>query len=192
MAQKRCVLPWISDHFIQLIMRPNYPYTTADFYDNADIDNYNCLIYNCPFLKWMKNNCYTINGTQFTDYIEYIINQGYYLEANLDHYYFTSSLYYDQKHFVHPTFIYGYDNDKQIIYTSDFYYGKGYIRQPISYSNINLSLNNDYIINLYGYQDAEYKFNFELMNTYLEDYLFSRDSMKKFVFSHQEYNHNIY
>ena len=33
------VLPWISNYFIQLVVRPDYPFTQVDFYDHADINS---------------------------------------------------------------------------------------------------------------------------------------------------------
>ena len=185
------VIPWISNYFIQLIVRPSYLFTKADFYDHADLDNYHCILFGCPFLSWMRNNIYTANFDKFTDYIEYQIEQGYYLEANLDNYYFSFSEYYKKRHHIHPTFIYGYDNANKEVYISDFYNGERYSRQIIDYNSINSSMANDYIINLYKYQETEYSFNHELMNTYFEDYLYSRDSMKKFAYSYQKYNHDV-
>lgn len=185
------VLPWISNYFIQLIVRPNYSFTQVDFYDHADLNNHYCILWGCPYLNWMRNNIYTANFDKFTDYIEYQINQGFYLEANLDNYYFRISEFYNKNHFIHPTFIYGYNNETKEVNISDFYNGKGYSRQIEDYDSINNSMANDYIINLYKYQDAEYTFNHELMNTYFEDYLYSRDSMKKYSFSYQKYNHDV-
>lgn len=191
-GSKEKVIPWLSDRFIQLVIRPNFDPTIADFYDHADLDNFISLIYGCPFLGWMRNNRITANFTKFTDYIIYQINQGYYLEPCLDNYYFKFTNHYQKKHHIHPTLIYGYDNDNEQVYIADFFDGKRYTREVVSYEEINKSIENvDYFINLYKLQDAQYKFNPELMNTYLYDYMNSKDSLHKFGFSCPEYNKNV-
>ena len=188
---KKKVMPWLCDHMIQLIIRPDYIPTKADFYEHADLDNFICILYGCPHLEWMRNNCYTAEYEKFTDYIEFQINNGYFVEPNLDNYYFEFSLCYKSYHLIHPTLIYGYDNDRKIVYVSDFYNHGRYIRKEISYDEINRSMKNDYIMNLYKYQEAEYLVNHKLMNMYLRDYLNAKDSSMRFEQSYQEYNHNV-
>ena len=189
---KEKVTPWLSDRFIQLVIRPNFELTQADFYDHADLNNHFILIYGCPLLGWMRNNQTTANFEKFTDYIEYQINHGYYVEPCLDNYYFKFTSHYQKRHFIHTTFIYGYDNEKKQAYISDFFDGQKYARQVVSYDEINKSIENiDYLINLYKFQDAQYNFNPKLMNLYLEDYINSEDSLHKFEFSYQEHNRGV-
>lgn len=73
----------MSDRFIQLVIRLNFELTNADFYDHADLDNHFILIYGCPLLGWMRNNQTTANFVKFTDYIEYQVNHGYYVEPTI-------------------------------------------------------------------------------------------------------------
>lgn len=190
-THKDLVIPWISDHYIQLIVRPNYIPTKIDYYDHADIDNYFCQLFGCPYLEWMRNNRQTLLVDKFTDYIEFQIDRGYYLEPCLDNYYFEFSMHFGKRHFIHPTFIYGYDKEQQEVFLSDFYNKGGYSRRVASYDEINKSMNNDYLINLYRFQDAQYEFNPMLMRTSFEDYLNSRDSMHKFDFSYQSHNRGV-
>lgn len=186
------VLPWLSDHFIQLIIRPNHESAQGDYYDHADIDNFYCMIYGCPFIGWMRNNRTTANFTKLTDYIEYQIEHGYYLEACLDNYYFEFTICYNKTHFIHSTFIHGFDQEKKEVYVSDFFSGKKYSRMVASYDAINKSIEgNDYLLYLYQYQEGKYQFNSTLMNLYLEDYLNAKDSLHKYDFSYQQYNQNI-
>ena len=44
-GHKEKVLPWLSDRLIQLVVRPNYDLVNTDFYDHADIDNYDLLFF---------------------------------------------------------------------------------------------------------------------------------------------------
>ncbi|WP_150273164.1 hypothetical protein [Paenibacillus tepidiphilus] len=188
------VLPWLCDRYLQLTIRPYHPMTRADFYEQADTDNYIIPGYSCPFFGWLRNNQTTAHFVKFTDYIEYQINQGYYLDACLDNFYLRCSLSFEKEHFIHTTFIYGFDNEKELIYISDFYDNGKYVRETASYEEINKSIEGiDYLINLYKYQDFNYIFNINLLKTFIEDYINCRDSLKKFEFSCASYNRdNLY
>ena len=185
------LIPWLSDHFIQIIIRPKHNDTPADYYDHADVDNFYREIYGMPWLSWMRVNKETAYFKKFTDYIEYQINNGYGLEPCVDRFFFRFTSSYKKDHFVHSSFIYGYDNIRRKIYIADFWdYGK-YERKEVSYREINRSMNNNGIINLFKLQDGEYKFNPFLMKTFLEDYLNSEDSTHKFDFSNKSYNEDV-
>lgn len=189
--EKNEIMPWIGDHFIQLIIRQNHEDTPADFYDHADVDNYYRELYGMPWLSWMRINKETANFKKFTDYIEYQINNGYALEPCVDRYFFKFTGSYKKDHFIHSSFIYGYDNIKRKIYIADFWdYGK-YERKEVSYRAINKSMNNNGIINLFKLQEGKYEFKPVLMKTFLEDYLNSEDSTHKFDFSNKKYNKDV-
>lgn len=185
------IQPWFSDHFIQLVVRPNHYDTYGDFYDHADLDNYFRIIYGLPGLGWMRVNYDSANFEVFSDYIEHQINNGYCLEACLDRYYFKFSNSYQTHHFIHSSFIYGYDNEKREVYVADFWDGGKYNTITLSYDEINASMNNNGIINLFKSHDDKYKFKPELMKIYLYDYLNCTDSFLKFRFSNKEYNQNV-
>ena len=182
---------WICDHFIQILMRPDHPYSMPDFYDQADLDNFFCIVFSSPGLSWMRNNRETAKWTYFTDYIEEQLREGYCVEACLDRYYFDFWRKRGGDHFIHSTLIYGYDNQKKEIYAADFWEDFKYGDKTLSYDEINRSINNNGIINLYKiYKDEEYDFNPELMKLYLRDYINSEDSMRRFEFSGRDYNKN--
>ena len=185
------ILPWLSDHFIQIIIRQNHHDTPADYYDHADINNYYRELYGLPWLSWMRVNCESGNFSHFTDFVEYQINNEYALEPCLDRYYFPFSTYYNKEHFIHSTFVYGYDNTKKTVFVADFWESGKYEHKEITYDEMNSSMDNNYIINLFKLQNATYTFNPILMQTFLEDYLKSTDSFKRFEFSNKEYNKQI-
>lgn len=190
-VKKDKVLPWICDRYIQLVIRPHHSLTRSDFYENADTDNFVLPGNYCPFLGWLRNNQTTANFNQFTDYIEYQIKQGYYLDACLDSYYLSCTNYFKKKHFIHQTFIYGFDDEKRQVYISDFYDGK-YVRKIVSYDEINKSIKGiDYFINLYKYEEFDYKINLELLKVSTNDYINGRDSLNKYKYSYQSYNKDI-
>ncbi len=186
------VLPWISDHYIQLLIRPHHPLTRSDFYDQADIDNFITTGNHCPFIGWLRNNQTTARFTDFSGYIEYQINHGYYIDACLDNFYLSCSSFYNKEHFIHQTFIYGYDSEKRQVFVSDFYDASKYARKIVSYNDINKSIEGiDYHINLYKYEDCDYKINLDLLKLTIEDYINCRDSLKKFEFSYPSYNKDV-
>lgn len=191
-VNKDQVLPWICDRYIQLVIRPHHPITRSDFYENADMDNYILPGNYCPFLGWFRNNQTTANFSQFTDYIEYQIKQGYYLEACLDTFYLSCSKRFNTEHFIHQTFIYGFDSTKGYVFISDFYDNGKYARKVVSYDEINKSIEGiDFFISLYKYEDFNYKININLLKTTTEDYINGRDSMNKFLYSYQSYNKDM-
>lgn len=55
-------MPWLSDHFIQLIVRLSHEHTNGDFYDHADIDNFYRILYGAPGLGWMRAKQRTNNS----------------------------------------------------------------------------------------------------------------------------------
>ena len=187
-SEKEGIMPWLSDHFIQLIVRTKHEYTFGDYYDHADLDNHFSIIYGMPGLGWMRVTRDLANFSKFTDYVEYLIDKECCIEACLDRFYFSFSQDYQVRHFRHSTLIYGYDKEKRIIYLADFFDNCRFVAKEASYDEVNLSMNNDWIINLYYHGKPEYKFNKELMRRYFDDYLNSRDSFCKYEFSNREYN----
>lgn len=181
-------MPWLSDHFIQLIIRPDHESVFSDFYDHADLDNFFCMLFTLPGLHWMRTNWDAGFFTVFSDYIEHMIQKGYALEACLDRYYFKFSSLYNSTHYIHSTLIYGFDTEKREIYVADFWDNGKYDQKVVSYDEINASLNNNWLINIFSLEDGQYTFNPVLMKQSFEDYLHSEDSFHKFVFSGRAYN----
>ncbi|SET22209.1 cysteine peptidase family C39 domain-containing protein [[Clostridium] polysaccharolyticum] len=189
-VHKDKVLPWICDRYIQLIIRPNH-YSAGDFYEHADTENFIRPNELCPFYGLIRNNQTTAHFEKLTDYIEYNINHEYYLEACLDNFYLSCSPYYYQKSHIriHPTFIYGYDKEKKVIYISDFYENSKYTQTSVTYDEINKSIEGiDYFIWSYKYQNCNYELNLNLLKLYISDFLNSTDSFHKFEFSSPDYN----
>jgi hypothetical protein len=185
-------MPWISDRFVQLLIRPNHPNTIADFYENAETDNFVLPGYFCPFLGWHRMNQTIARFNDFSDFITYQIQQGYYLEASLDRYYFSFYHHYHLSHFIHLTFIYGYDDEERCVYISDFFDSGKYVRKKVSFDEINKSIEGiDYYINLYKVEDFSYEINLEQLKTFISDYLSEMNSINKFQFSYQPMNRNI-
>ena len=159
------VIPWISDRFIQLVVREGKEAAVVDFYEHVDIDNYYSLLFGCPFISWLRINSSVIPYDSFSEYVSYCIHHDYYVEPCLDQYYFEFSDCYKKEHFIHSSFINEIDlySGKARIY--DFFNKKKYNNFIISTSSLNNSFNNDYLINLYKFQDADYSWNKELLKS---------------------------
>lgn len=74
-------IPWISDGYIQLVIRPHNLLTQEDFYDQSGMDNLSIYACFCLFISWMRNNQTTAHFIKFTGYIECQIKNNYYLDA---------------------------------------------------------------------------------------------------------------
>ncbi len=98
-------LPWYYSNFIQIFsFTDESGYVELNYLEPRDccseIVDMVCLGYN--LLK--KEEC-------IIDFIIEKINMGYYLIMNVDEYYLPNKGDYRKNHFVHPSLIYGYDND---------------------------------------------------------------------------------
>lgn len=187
-SEDKNICAWFCDHFIQLLVRPFHEDTFGDFYDHADLDNFFRILYGMPGLDWMRINSRCFSSETFTDYIESVIDRGYCIEACLDRYYFSFDECYKKTHFIHSSLIYGYDREKDEIYIKDFWADGNYQTKIAKYHEVNDSMNNDWIINLFMKQKTEYKFDKKLMMKYFEDFYYSRDSFAKFEHSNKQYN----
>ena len=189
-GKKEELLPWLSDHFVQLVVRSHHD-TRIDYYDHADLDNNYRKIYGMPGYSWMRNNTDTIKAERFTDYIEFAVDHEYCLEPCLDNFYFSFSNCYQKHHYIHSTFIYGYDNEEEIVYAADFWELGKYSTKMINYNEINQSFNNEGIVNLFRYYKAEYEFNKKLLISSCRDYLESTDSNHLYEYSANNENRDV-
>ena len=112
-------LPWISDHFIQIYGSTNLGF---DFYDNSSAFYIPAESY-CPFIHIQQIDRKVINhGLHiFSDYVEFLIDNDWYSCLCLDRYYLSCSAQYKKDHFLHSTFIYGYDKEKEVVLIADFF-----------------------------------------------------------------------
>ena len=185
------MMPWLCDHFIQIIVRPNHDDTYGDFYDHADLDNFFRIMYGMPGLGWMRANSDSAGFTDFIDYIRAEIQNGYGLEACLDRYYFKFSEVYQKKHLIHSSFIIGFDDEKEEVYVFDFWDKGQYEEKTISFDEVRASMNNNWLINLFRREDLNYEMKPDLMKRYFEDYLIGIDSFGRYAASNKSYNDGV-
>jgi hypothetical protein len=110
-----------------------------------------------------------------------IINENIAVATNLDRYFITS--YKQQEHLIHPAYFYGYDDDNQLFYISDFVSSGKFIFTDISYKSFMESVyimddldykfknsSKKYFLSLYYINDREYNFSINKLYKELLDY----------------------
>lgn len=203
-ARKDETLPWFCDRFIQLAVKCNdFTDLWANFYDCTIANNY-FVVNSCPYCDSLRMDRTTLNRSldQFSDFIEYQIDRGYYIFATLDQYYLSCSKNYRQYHLMHTAFITGYDRQKNEIMLADFYDGSipnthvgvggKYSFRTVTYNEINDSYSKNppkdgdpryySFLTLYKYVGYDYNFQLELMRLSLEDYVGCKDTFLKLKF----------
>lgn len=190
----KTTLPWICDHFIQLIA-PEKQFgdyaTTANFYDVMFPYSMPMGI-SVPFLFTNLISRVLLANTQndLIHYVERFIDEGYYVQVYLNQFYIKHSDNYRVRNLFHPTFIYGYDYENYTVNIADFYGGK-YKQVTINFEALNQSFvfSDDtdisklpfWVQNVYLYRkiDVVYNQNIYLMRQSISDYLNSTDSFHK-------------
>ena len=195
-VQEEQIIPWISDHLIQLVGREEEGKMIdqwATFYDFATKDAIPAYE-GIPFISKCKFDRVALEISDFALFIEEQINAGYYVHAYLDRYYLKVSNDYLKEHYNHQTFIYGYDRSKNEIYIADFYNQK-FDFVSVSYQDINLSYNTDISIkeeyinfwknHIYTSKQLDYKYeiNIDLLKLSLKDYIDRKDSFLKYEYT---------
>ena len=187
--------PWYYSNFIQIFSYTNERgRIELNYLEPRDcageIVDMICLGF--PLLKHVNN---------IIDYIIENINMGYYLVINVDEYYLPNKWAYNKMHYIHPSLIYGYDNQTKQLRAIGF---NEYIFQGITfdYSQFSESYNNAkiYYKNSAPWSEwsaiqlmrpkrfeADYPFSLKKFITELKNYLFSiGDSIKLYSFEYHE------
>ena len=192
-ANKEFTIPWIADHFIQLRVskEPLDFYISGNFFDYMIYHNVPIYMI-CPFIKVQVVDDSILHiYNRLTDFVEYSINNNNYVSIALNNFYFPCSPHYGKNHYMHPTFINGYDKNKKQIFVSDFYTNQRYIRNIVSYAQLNDSfeykvVEKDFIgepmfeyCNLLRYNQFNYATDLNLIKRSLSDYLNSKNSFDR-------------
>ena len=94
--------------------------TKHDYFDRPFPDN---TLYDCELMHRFEMDRDTLEKKYDTivDMVKYYIDLDYYLYFELDCFYIPVAVYNSKIHYNSKTLIYGYDDDKEIIYVADFY-----------------------------------------------------------------------
>ena len=193
-AHQSLTAPWIFDRYIQLQVETYNEPPILDFYDGGVRENDLLPAYFCPFIEWRRidreRNYPPIES--FVDYVRYQIDQDVYVDTPLDLYYLSCSRSYAKLHFIHETFIYGYNDKLKTVNVADFYDKGKFSFKSVSYDELENSGGNlTNFINLYSFRNFNYKFDLGIAKTFIEDFLHSRDSFAKYNISYEKRNKNV-
>ncbi|MEN8907968.1 MAG: hypothetical protein ABF289_18605 [Clostridiales bacterium] len=186
-------LNWFINHYIQLFARSNEPEECyVDFYaPNAWRAN--------PFIDYQKIDVKYVDELWF-DIKEFIINninEGYYIYMYLNGYYISNFWTHNKFDYMHDTLIFGYDLEKKIFKTADFYgqntkYQFNEVRFDEikkAYKSADLSNMVDLLegIILMKYNDYEkYDLDIDLIRKTLEEYLCCMPSNLSYTFGYRK------
>lgn len=175
---------WIYSNYIML-------YLNKDLNKNAWGDFYFPMPYeskcyeNCPYLKVQKNEISYIME-KYNDVVKYVIesiDRGYYVHIMVNYYYISQSQFYGVQKRNHDCFIYGYDDELEELYCSDFMFSD--IRK-LSFGTIlfdefekaieSAAEDEDYILNNYvfgikPFESEKYEYDINNMIYGLKGYL---------------------
>lgn len=199
-------LQWFYDHYIQL-------FGGKDLSKFCYIDFYSPIPWkSCPWIHYQKINPELI-AKKWDSITEFIINSielGFYVFLYLDCFYIpANTLCFQQYHFAHETFIYGYDLIEKTVNIADFYgkYSKycyttaNFAQIAEAYSKVVLPEKANFIdgiILIKPIQYDSYTFNKNMVLTLLSEYLASKttkgysDGYRKDVDQNWAFGINIY
>ena len=133
----------------------------------------------------MRVSSSIIRGNSLVEYLDFCLKQGYYVEPCLDQYYFSFTYRFSKEHFIHTALLSEIDYENKRVRIHDFFNEKRYDDHWVDIESLEKSMNNDYLINLYKYQEADYEWNVDLLRTQLSDFLNADDSLRYFEHSYQ-------
>lgn len=183
--------PWLCNHYIQLVSFLGKE-EERQFYGSfsEELTFYHTPIqYSCPYIYVEVVNRYTNNITDsiVINYIKNMIDNGYYVEIFVDHFYLSVSNAYQQYHKQHPIFIYGYDD--YTFYAADFFRGP-FSSEKINFHEFLDAYSKDdethapfihQCFRMSKYHPYDYKLDLELIKTSTKDYLDGCDSFKRYL-----------
>ncbi|OPZ86074.1 MAG: hypothetical protein BWY74_03742 [Firmicutes bacterium ADurb.Bin419] len=182
--------PWFYENYLQIYFNPK----KSDIYSNQGwLDFYGGWTLPQQVLEYKEFERNYFENVYIIDFIESCIEQGNYIFTYIDEYYIDNAMYFG-KHFVHDTFIYGYDRKKQQISVIAYDNNSNFSKYTISYSSFESafsaamkttenkeSWNEKYCV-LYKCKydnNYEYKFNLKKFLENLSDYLYSVNTALK-------------
>ncbi|GKU76566.1 BtrH N-terminal domain-containing protein [Paenibacillus sp. L3-i20] len=190
--------PWIHTSYIQLFLSKHY---LNDFQEYR-LDFYPDLMIaygNMPWLRYRQFDKAMIKQLNI-DIHHYLIMQlerKYYVVTYVDEYYIHNTICYQQNHYVHDIFIYGYDLDRQVYHVALFDKNRQFSMQEISFEQFYQAYSSeiaqshklisscsrvepvDYNETKYGSGAGKFEFDLKLIIEVLQDYLEGRNTTER-------------
>lgn len=165
---------WIANHFVNIFI--NRDGIFDNFYDR------NMFFYGCPWLQvnQIRREVVLRICHRITDYVKALLAEGFYVYAVGNTEYIPA--YRNKRYWAHNLLIYGYDDELQLFYISDFFVNGRYERATCSYDELEMALQtsnmNRHFVNLiYGIKlkEIEYVFELDWLNEMLKEHLNSEN-----------------
>ncbi|MCX8132096.1 MAG: BtrH N-terminal domain-containing protein [Clostridia bacterium] len=175
-------LPWFYSNFIQMWASKSGP---KGYWADFSMFSRNRF---CPFFKVSLINRKFMESKwdSIIDFVIESIDFGFYVYLNIDTYYIPVYENYLKQHSRHDIFIYGYDKEKKILNTADFFILQKYSHADVgfddfeqSYVNYHLTGEADFVhgIELYTFEKEEYKFDIYNTAKSINEFLLSKNTM---------------
>lgn len=177
--------PWFYSNYIQL---RHYRNITENMHlDYLNFYNYDFVVDFFPWLNVEKisKNIVLKGFSSVIDYLRECVDMNYYIYIYLDKFYISNRNEYQNYHFIHDHFIYGYDDtgfysmgfDNKGLYGSNKIFfsdaEEAFIRAESKFDWQN------FIFMLKHNENDDYQFDLQLVIELLEDYLLSRNTSYK-------------
>ncbi len=187
-AQYEGSMHWFYNYYVQLSME-------------KDLQNSSCFIdfcapqpwKSCPWFHYQRINRDMIEKGwgSVSKFIIDCIDSDYYVYLYLDQFYIPEARQFQNRHFAHDSFIYGYDSSNKQFNIADFYQHFKYYFTTASFSQINMAFEDKKLLeaaNQLGgiilVKPVQYDyFVFDVMKLrgFIEDYLQSKLSSKSYT-----------
>lgn len=190
--------PWIHTSYIQLFIAKHY----LNDFGEYRLDFYPDLMIaygNMPWLIYRQFDKVLLKrlGVDIHRYLITQLELEFYVVTYVDEYYIHNSICYQQNHFGHDIFIYGYDLDRRIYNVAIFDKNRQFSMQEVTFdqfeqaylselpnsqsliSSCKRLAPEDYERAKYGAGMARFEFDLELMIGVLQDYLDGRNSTER-------------
>ncbi|MNQ84374.1 hypothetical protein D3C85_995000 [compost metagenome] len=165
-------LPWFISNYIQLYSDEN----VLDFYNFTGKYSY------CPWIdsQIISRESFLKSFNNIHQFIQSNISEGIYVMIVVDRYYISNYQTFKQRHVPHPLFIYGYDSNKSVYLTGEFFRNGQYQYEEVHYNELfeafmHCNDNGAWVkgISLYKYIPERYAYHFDLnfFRTNLSNYL---------------------
>lgn len=186
---------WMYSNFIQL------------YYEEAEVNNpirfyyvdKNGGLWNTrnPLMYYQTVNRELLSsfGKDITDVLIDVIEGEYYAVFYVDEFYIPNRRAYQKEHYSHVLFVYGYDTENEVFYTSGYDNNMKYSCTNVTFEEIrnafyNFKMNyyddeNTIYLMKYNHKGKRYCFDIDVVIEQLEEFLYSRDSSKRY---HTDFN----
>lgn len=186
---------WMYSNFIQLYYEEAEIYNPIRFYyvdKNGTLWNTrNPLMY----YQTLNREMLTFFEKDIVATLINVIKQDYYAVFYVDEFYIKNRAAYQKEHYHHVVFVYGYESEKELFYTSGYDKNMKYTSTCITFEEIRQGFSNNAIsyyddentiyLMKYNHKGKRFLFDVETVIEQLEEFLYSRDSSRRY---HTDFN----